>query len=179
MKWYLALVALLVAAVLGYQVVEMERWTPSAETLSHTFRVSARAQLGVLHSGGRITGHRALLLQGHEITCDIGVNPCDTIFQGLREDEPIVATLVDVPDGRDGRWLAMEMVRTSNGQSFGNSPEHIVRAWKSHARSMMLISVIALIYFLLVFPAMASKRFRAAWWATLAPGTGPRVVKAA
>ena len=44
MKWYLAFVGMLMAAVLGYQIVEMARWTPSVETLSHTVQVSAPAR---------------------------------------------------------------------------------------------------------------------------------------
>ncbi len=179
MKWYLALVGVLMAVVLGYQVVEMARWTPSVETLSHTYHVSAPAQLGVWRGGGRIGGGRALLLDGHEITCDAARSGCDAIFRDLRENEPIDATLVNVPDARGGLVLAMEMVRKSTGDSFRNSPEHVVDAWKGRRRSMLVISLLSLVGFLLVFPALASKGFRKAWWAMVLPTTESRVAEAA
>jgi len=175
-KWYLLLVATLIAAMLGYQVVEMARWTPSVASLGHTFQVEAPAQLGVVRPGGRISSHQPLLLQGHVINCGIE-QPCDTVFRGLREDEPIAATLVDVPDGRGGRWIAMRMVRRSNGDSFTNSPERIVSEWRKTAWANMLLSVFALVFFPLVFPALVSPVFRVAWWATVAPQTEPRVVE--
>lgn len=168
MKWYLSLVALVLVGAIGYQVVAMLRWTPSIEALAHPTSVRAAAQFGYLLRGGRSTGDRPLLLDGRIISCGPGLQDCVSRFHGLRDGEMLDADLVHLPAGRDGLWLAMSM-RRANGDSFANSPQHVVDAWASHARSNIVITVLTVVFFLLVFPASASGRFRRAWWAMMGP----------
>ena len=168
MKAYLWLVATLLVGAIGYQGVAMLRWTPSIEALSRSTSVRAPAQFGYLPSGGHGTGDRPLLLDGRLVSCGPGLQDCVSRFHDLRDGEMLDADLVHLPDGRGGVWLAMSM-RRANGDSFANSPQQVVDAWASHARSNIVISVMAGVFFLLVFPACASERFRQAWWATISP----------
>ena len=169
MKWYLSLVAALFAGTLGCQVFEMMRWTPSVETLSQTTRVTALAQMGVPTSGGRVHYGRSLKLDGHDVVCDVPhVDSCERRFRDMRDGEKITADLVRVPTGGGGFWLAMGM-RRENGDMYRNAPEKTVDAWRSDARGMMLITAGSIVFFLLIFPACASARFRQAWWATIDP----------
>jgi hypothetical protein len=168
MKWYLSFVVTLLLGTIGYQVVEMMRWTPSLDALSHTTSVTALAQLGYTPHGGRISSSRPLLLDGRTISCGIGLQDCVSRFRGLRDGEPLDATLVYVPKGHDGFWLAMWM-RRANGDNFSNSPQQIVDAWKSTARGNILLTALAVVLFLLVYPACTSERFRQAWWAMVEP----------
>jgi hypothetical protein len=168
MKWYLSLVAILLFGTIGYQATEVNRWAPSLDALSHTILVRAAAQLGYAPSGGRISFSRPLLLDGRTISCGIGLQDCVSRFQDLREGEPLEAAIVYVANGHGGFWLAMS-IRRSNGDNFNNSPQQIVDASKSAARGNIVITALAFVFFLLVFPACSSKRFRQAWWTMVDP----------
>ena len=168
MKGYLWLVATLLVAVTGYQGFAMMRWTPSIEALSRTTSVRAPAQFGYRPSGGHGTGDRPLRLDGRLVSCGPGLQDCVSRFHDLRDGEMLDADLVHLPDGRGGLWLAMSL-RRANGDAFANSPRQIVDAWASRARSNIVISVLAGVFFLLVLPACASARFRQAWWTATSP----------
>jgi hypothetical protein len=162
MKWYLSLIGMLFLGVLGYQLFALVRWTPSMATLGQTISVSAPAQLGVQRPQGRVHFGRSLSLQGNVIFCGIGSEDCEWRFPNLRDGESLDAKLVHLPNGRGGLWLAMA-IRRANGDSFSNSPQHIVDAWKRLARTNMSMTAIAIFLFLIVLPACVSERFRQAW----------------
>ena len=171
MKWYLALVIALLIGTLGTQIFDVVRWSPSVETLTKTKFVKAPLQIDELSRGGKsVMRSRLFLLDGQEFVCGIPVRDCDTRFRDFRDGEWVEADLVSIhtPDGGGFAWLAMKM-RRANNEGFSNDPTQVVEAWKTDARGMAAILDLALVFFLLAFPALSSSRFKQSLLTTVSP----------
>ena len=62
------------------------------------------------------------------------------------------------------------MAMHGDGVSFTNSPQSVVDAWESNERGQIVVTALAIIFCLLIFPACVSSGFRRAWWAMLDSG---------
>lgn len=159
MKPYLPIVGLIIIVIVGYQLISISRFRPTVSSFDNL-----KTEVGYQEYDHRVArAPMTPIFNGRFLACSAkfsgGTSHCDERMRGLREGSHMEVTFVELPSTNGSIRVATKIVLDS-GEVYFNSPQNIIREWNSESRETIVYTVVLIISFFILLPALLSPKIR-------------------